>query len=193
MCQYGIVPDQRCFSLLACASATASTTLLCISQVSLVEELLSRLLFPAPQWSKPRVDEWTCSHLIQALVSMTTEGRVLSKTNVPPLTEALKVLQFMDHHNIIPHVTTYLQLLKGSTVVKDLAAGTLVHQHIISSNNKKTRFGSGPVQLDTALMSMYSKCGSLNSCCAAFDNLSLQTVQLSYSSVSPNGSSWSLL
>eukprot|EP01018_Ginkgo_biloba_P009799 Gb_07723 [translate_table: standard] len=71
------------------------------------------------------------------------------------LKEALHILNVMNHRGIQLDSFTYASFLQGSLNIKALPEGKLVHAHIIQTGFKPDIF------LETKLVIMYAKCGSL--------------------------------
>ena len=79
--------------------------------------------------------------------------------------DAIEVLQLMKQQNVQPDAITYISLLSSCANMTALEQGRLIHNEIINSGIKLN------IILETALLNMYSKCGSMNEAQSIFDNM----------------------
>eukprot|EP01018_Ginkgo_biloba_P008642 Gb_28779 [translate_table: standard] len=84
--------------------------------------------------------------IFQDVITLSPQGR---------LKEALHIFHFMDHVHIPQDFYTYASLLQACLDIKVLPEGKLVHAHIILTGFKPGVF------IETKLVIIYAKCGSL--------------------------------
>lgn len=85
--------------------------------------------------------------------------------------EALSLFRLMtEHHKCSPNHVTMVSVLSACAQVGDLDLGILVHEHIKSSQQEGVQVLSNR-NLATALIDMYSKCGSLERAMEVFDKM----------------------
>jgi pentatricopeptide repeat protein len=139
MHQRQVQPNEIAFKLLSS---------LChdLKDASAAEKVLNML-----KESKKVIEIWDCANLIKAfLEGGQNEG-------------ALAVLDYMDMANIKPDSVIYTLLMKAATNMKSLEAGKKITDHIEKSGFKFTPF------MHTSLISMYGKCGDLDTAVALFN------------------------
>ena len=96
-----------------------------------------------------------CTLIIQALSS---GGK---------MKDAISVLEWMDENRIKPNAQLYVCLLKHC---KDITIGKYIHSHIIQTQIELN------VILETTLLNMYSKCGSMNEAQSIFDTMQSKNI-----------------
>ncbi|KAJ4826477.1 Pentatricopeptide repeat-containing protein, chloroplastic [Turnera subulata] len=84
--------------------------------------------------------------------------------------EAFKLFRGMQLHNVRPNEFTLVSLLKASTQLGSLKLGGWVHDYILKNGFEVGAF------LGTALIDMYSKCGSLEDARQVFDKMEIKTL-----------------
>ena len=104
---------------------------------------------------KFRMNVIQCTLIIQALSS----GGMMK--------DAISVLEWMDENRIKPNAQLYVCLLKHC---KDITIGKYIHSHIIQTQIELN------VILETTLLNMYSKCGSMNEAQSIFDTMQSKNI-----------------
>jgi pentatricopeptide repeat protein len=135
---------------------TFGTLLLSVAQIGDIENAIKLFeLVKTKKWDL-KLNVIDCSQLIQSLKNAKSEY-------------ILDLLNYMDQQRIILDEVTYLCLLKICNDPSKISLGKMIHQMIIKSNKVNPT-----INLETSLLSMYSKCECLEESRQIFDKMRKQ-------------------
>src|SRR5215467_9621905 len=157
--QLGVIPESKLFGSLLMASLESKekgrNTSIVVAKKILDQMKMNKVKDISPQ---------LCSLLIRSFSSSNT---------VDGLSNSMEVLQFMDRMKIKPDGYVYNALFTSCANSGSLEHGKKIHQHLMKSG-----IGRDDLQLNTSLINMYSKCGSVEDSNKIFDHLRLHRFKI---------------
>ncbi|KAL6069351.1 DsRNA-binding protein 3 [Balamuthia mandrillaris] len=149
--RHGLRPDLSCFGALSLMCSESEPSAGSVTARKMVQALQKRIL-------STTVDELSCAQLAKALI------------NGEKLKAAFELFDVMQEQGVVVrHGRVYSTLLMGCAKYAALSLGRRVHERI--REDRQSNF-SQDVVLQTALLDMYGKCGSLEDARQIFRSLS---------------------
>ena len=146
--RYSIEPDKICFGWLTMACSQTG-------DVKMASKLINKMTRGQMKFEVNVID---CTQLIQAMTKNSNERRYLEV--------AMEIVKFMDQHNIELDNTAYSCLLTACSNVGAIEIGKQLHQRMIIEKRIKPS-----ITLNTALITMYGKCGNLDEAITIFNSI----------------------
>ena len=164
--RYSIEPDKKCFGLLTMACNQTG-------DVAMANKLINKMTSGQMKFEVNVID---CTQLIQAMTKNSNERRV-------ELEMAMEIVKFMDQNNIELDHTAYICLLTACSNVESIEIGKQLHQRMMIEKRIKPS-----ITLNTALISMYGKCGNLSEAITIFNTIPKEEMEvISWNSLCVSG------
>ena len=166
--RYSIEPDKMCFGWLTMACSQTGA-------VAMAQKLINKMTSGQMKYEVNVID---CTQLIQAMTKNSSDERRAQRE-----VTAMEIVKFMDQHNIELDNTAYICLLTACSNVGSIEIGKQLHQRMMIEKRIKPS-----ITLNTALITMYGKCGNLSEAITLFNSIPKEEMEvISWNSLSELG------